>query len=452
GFPKGFHWGAATAAYQVEGAYNEDGKGESVWDRFVLAPGKIKNGDTGNVACDSYHKYPQDIALLKAMNLTSYRFSTAWTRIQPDGLGAVNPKGLDYYSRLTDALLEAGIRPMPTLYHWDLPQNLEDRGGWPNRDTSARFADYAAVVVKVLGDRIENWSLFNESKTFTSLGYNVGVFAPGRKDPWAFLKSTHTVNLAHGMGYRAIKAVNPRLKVGSVYDVTPMYPATQSEADVRAADIWDKWQNLWFVNTTLTGKYPEGVFPADRMAALLGIEAGDDALLKADLDFVGFNYYSGTLCSYGKDASGVPYIDVNAQWPYGLPGNTVPKTDFGWAIYPQGFYDILTRMHKVTGDRPIEITENGCAYNVGPDGSGQVHDPKRIDFYRGHFEAMQHAIASGVPVRGYHAWSLMDNFEWASGYSMRFGLTYVDFANNQKRTIKDSGQWYAQVAKANRIV
>ena len=225
-FPPGFYWGAATAAYQVEGAYREDGKGESIWDRFVLAPGKIKNGDTGNVACDSYHRYMDDIALLKAMNLKSYRFSIGWTRIQPDGMGPVNQRGLDYYSRLTDALLAAGIRPMPTLYHWDLPQNLEDMGGWPARETADRYAEYAGIMGKALGDRIENWSLFNESKTFTALGYNNGIFAPGRKDPWAFIRSTHTVNLAHGMGYKALKAANSKLKVGRVYDVTPMIPAS----------------------------------------------------------------------------------------------------------------------------------------------------------------------------------------------------------------------------------
>lgn len=447
-FPSGFYWGAATAAYQVEGGYNEDGKGESIWDRFVLAPGKIKNGNTGNVACDSYHKMDQDIALLKAMNLKSYRFSTAWTRIQADGTGPANPKGLDYYSRLTDALLEAGIRPMPTLYHWDLPQDLEDRGGWPNRDTAARFADYAGIMGKALSDRIENWSLFNESKTFTGLGYLSGAFAPGRKDPMAFLKATHTVNLAHGMGFAALKAANPALKVGSVFDVSPMIPATDTPEDKAAADIYDKFQNLWFVQTVLTGAYPEGPLPADRQEELLGWQAGDDKVMKADFDFVGLNYYSGTGVARSKTTTGIPALDIDSQWAIGSDN----KTDFGWAIYPQGFRQILNRMHQVTGDRPIEITENGCAYNVGPDTAGEIHDPKRIDYYAQHFNSLSQAIADGVPVRGYHAWSLMDNFEWASGYTMRFGLTYVDFDNDQKRTIKDSGKWYAKVAAANKVV
>ena len=447
-FPPGFLWGAATAAYQVEGAYREDGKGESNWDRFVLAPGKIKNGDTGDVACDSYHRYLEDVALLKAFNLKSYRFSIAWTRIQPDGMGAINQKGLDYYKRLTDAVLAAGIRPFPTLYHWDLPQELEDRGGWPNRDTAYRYAEYVDTVVKALGDRINNWSLFNESKAFTQLSYWQGVFAPGRKDPLAFLKSTHTVNLAHGLGFKAIKAINPKINVGSVYDVSPHIPATNSDADKAAAIAMDKLSNAWFAESILTGKYPDGVLPVDQQDALLGYQSGDDKIMHADLDFVGLNYYSLTRVAAAKESNGIPGMFLKtdwAVWPY-------EKTDFDWAIYPQGFYDILKRMQLITGTRPIEITENGCAYNNKPDASGHIHDTKRIEFLRKHLNELSRAIADGVPVRAYHCWSLMDNFEWASGYSERFGLTYVDFKNQQKRTIKESGHWYSKVAKENRVV
>ncbi len=446
-FPPGFLWGAATAAYQVEGGYDEDGKGESIWDRFVRAPGKIKNGDTGNVACDSYHRYRDDIALLRAMNLKSYRFSIGWTRIQPDGTGAGNARGLDYYDRLTDALLEAGIRPLPTLYHWDLPQELEDRGGWPNRDTAARFADYATIMGRRLGDRIENWCLFNESKTFTQLGYWNGVFAPGRKDPFAFLKATHTVNLAHGMGFRALKAANSRIKVGSVYDVSPHLPATNSEADRSAADAMEKLSNFWFIVPPLTGSYPEGVLPAARQAELLGALPGDEQLMRADLDFVGINYYSLTTVAASAQKLGIPGLDVTVDWAVGPD----EKTDFGWDIHPQGLYDILMRMHKITGNRPIEITENGAAYNNRPDATGHIHDSKRSDYIRVHLQALARAIADGVPVRGYHCWSLMDNFEWAQGYTQRFGLTYVDFNDHQRRTIKDSGYWYAKVAAENRV-
>ncbi|MES1190796.1 MAG: GH1 family beta-glucosidase [Steroidobacter sp.] len=447
-FPPGFLWGAATAAYQIEGAYREDGKGESNWDHFVHLPGTIKNGDTGDVACDSYHRYLEDIALLKALNLKSYRFSIAWTRIQPNGTGPVNQKGLDYYKRLTDAIIEAGIRPFPTLYHWDLPQALEERGGWPNRDTAYRYADYVDIVVKALGDRINNWSLFNESKAFTQLSYWLGAFAPGRKEPLAFLKATHTVNLAHGLGFKTIKAINPKINVGSVFDVSPHVPATHSAADKAAAEAMDKLSNAWFAQTILTGKYPEGVLPADQQNALLGYKDGDEKIFHADLDFVGLNYYSLTRVTATKESNGIPGMFLKTDWAEG----PYEKTDFGWAIYPQGFYDILKRMQKITGTRPIEITENGCAYNVGPDASGHIHDPKRIDYLRAHLNILSRAIADGVPVRAYHCWSLMDNFEWASGYSERFGLTYVDFKNSQKRTIKDSGYWYAKVAKANRVV
>jgi len=447
-FPPGFLWGAATAAYQVEGAYNEDGKGESIWDRFVLAPGKIKNGDTGKVACDSYHRWREDVALLKQMNLKSYRFSTAWTRIQPNGVGPANQKGLDYYSRLTDALLEAGIRPFATLYHWDLPQDLEDRGGWANRDTASRYADYCDIMGRALGDRITNWSLFNESKAFTQLGYWMGDFAPGRKDPLAFLKVTHTVNLAHGMGFRALKAVNPQFQVGSVYDVSPQYPASDSEADKAAAVAMDKLSNFWYVQPVLTGAYPDGVLPADRQAELLGFRPGDDKLMMANLDFVGLNYYSRTRVAHTDEDTGIPGFHAVPTWGVG-EGDV---TDFGWNIYPQGFYDILKHMQPITGTRPIEITENGAAYNNRPGPDGQIHDEKRIEYLRLHLNALSRAIADGVPVRAYHCWSLMDNFEWASGYTERFGLTWVDFENGQKRTVKDSGNWYAKVAAANRVV
>ncbi len=446
-FPPGFLWGAATAAYQVEGAYNEDGKGESIWDRFVLAPGKIKNGDTGNVACDSYHRYRDDIALLRALNLKSYRFSIAWTRIQPAGTGPANARGLDYYDRLTDALLEAGIRPLPTLYHWDLPQELEDRGGWPNRDTAARFAEYASIMGRKLGDRIDKWCLFNESKTFTQLGYWLGVFAPGRKDPFAFLKATHTVNLAHGLGFRALKAANSRIQVGSVYDVSPHLPSSDSPADRTAAVAMEKLSNYWFLVPPLTGSYPEGVLPAASQADLLGARPGDEQTMRADLDFVGINYYSLTRVAASAQKLGIPGLDVTVDWAVGPD----EKTDFGWDINPQGFYDILRRMHQVTGQRPIEITENGAAYNNKPDAAGEIHDGKRSAYLRVHLQALSRAIAAGVPVRGYHCWSLMDNFEWAQGYTQRFGLTYVDFDNHQRRTIKESGYWYAKVAAENRV-
>ena len=448
-FPAGFLWGAATAAYQVEGAWNEDGRGESIWDRFAHQPGNIKNGDTGDIACNSYHRYQDDIALLKQLNLKSYRFSIAWPRIQPLGRGAANPKGLDYYKRLTDAILAAGIRPLPTLYHWDLPQPLEDAGGWPVRDTAKRFADYVHIVAQTLGDRIPQWVIFNEPKTFTGVGYWNGRHAPGRRDWRAFLRATHTVNLAQGLAFRALKATNGRLKVASAFDVAPMFPATSSYSDLAAAERWHRFQNLWFVTTALYGHYPEGVLPADRQAELLGYRDGDDRIMRAPLDFMGLNYYSPWLVEHSTASDSAPDINVRGQWAT-APG-THAKTDIGWDIYPDGFYQILVRMARETGNLPIEITENGAADNTAPDSQGKVRDGARIAYLQSHLLALGEAMRAGVPVRAYHCWSLLDNFEWAEGYSQRFGLVYVDFAHGQRRLIKDSGHWYANVAATNRV-
>jgi beta-glucosidase len=448
-FPKGFLWGAATAAYQVEGAWNEDGRGESIWDRFAHQAGNIKNGDNGDVACNSYHRYPDDIALLKQLNLKSYRFSIAWPRIQPTGSGAANSKGLDYYKRLTDAILEAGIRPLPTLYHWDLPQPLEDAGGWPARDTAERFADYVRIVAQALGDRIPQWVIFNEPKTFTGVGYWNGRHAPGRRDWPAFLRATHTVNLAQGQAFRALKATHGRLKVASAFDVAPMYPASASYADLAAAERWHQFQNLWFVTTALHGHYPEGVLPAERQAELLGYRDGDERIMRAPLDFIGLNYYSPWIVQASTAHDSAPDIGVRGEWAT-APG-THAKTDIGWDIYPEGLYQILVRMARETGKLPIEITENGASYNTAPDAQGQVRDAPRIAYLQSHLVALARAMHDGVPVRGYHCWSLLDNFEWAEGYSQRFGLVYVDFANGQRRIIKDSGRWYANVAATNRV-
>jgi beta-glucosidase len=447
-FPAGFLWGAATAAYQVEGAWNIDGRGESIWDRFAHTPGKIKRDANGDVACDSYHRYREDIALLKRLGVKSYRYSIAWPRVQPGGKGAANAKGLDYYKRLTDATLEAGIRPFPTLYHWDLPQPLEDAGGWPNRDTAQRFADYVRLVADALGDRIGQCAIFNEPKTFTHVGYWQGTHAPGRKDPLAMLRATHTVNLAQGLAYRALKASKASLKVGGVIDVAPMNPATDSAADRAAAERWYRFLNLWFLYPALRGAYPDGVLPSAQQASLLGWRDGDADIVRADLDFVGLNYYSPWIVRHAPEGNGVPGLDTQADWAAG--GGA--KADNGWAIDAQGFYAILKDMAAHTGGRPLEIAENGAAYNEGPDAQGRVRDARRIDWLRQHLNALSRAIRDGVPVRAYHCWSLLDNFEWAEGYTQRFGLVYVDFDRGGKRIVKDSGEWYAKVVAANRVV
>jgi len=446
-FPAGFLWGAATAAYQVEGAWNADGRGESIWDRFAHTPGKIKGGTNGDVACDSYHRYREDIALMKRLGVKSYRYSIAWPRVQPTGKGAANAKGLDYYKRLTDATLEAGIRPFPTLYHWDLPQPLEDAGGWPNRDTAQRFADYAAIVAAALGDRIGQCAIFNEPKTFTHVGYWQGTHAPGRTDPLAMLRATHTVNLAQGLAFRALKSAKASLKVGGVIDVAPMNPATDSAADRDAAARWYKFLNLWFLYPALKGTYPDGVLPAAQQASLLGWRDGDADVVRADLDFVGLNYYSPWIVRHAPQGNGVPGLDTQADWAAGSGA----KADNGWAIDPQGFYAILKDMAGHTGGRPLEITENGAAYNIGPDAQGRIRDTRRIEWLRQHLRELSRAIRDGVPVRAYHCWSLLDNFEWAEGYTQRFGLVHVDFEHGGKRTVKDSGDWYAKVVAANRV-
>ncbi len=448
-FPKDFLWGAATAATQVEGAWNIDGRGESIWDRFAHTSDKIKNGDTPDVACDSYHRYREDIAIAKRLGIQTYRFSIAWPRVQPDGRGMANAKGLDYYKRVTDTLLEAGIRPFPTLYHWDLPQKLEEAGGWPNRDTAERFTDYTKIVIDALGDRIKQWSLFNEPKTFTAGGYWDGNFAPGRRDPHAFLRATHTVNLAQGMAFRAIKASDAKIEVGGVFDMVPAYPATPNKlADQLAAQRWHKFTNLWFLDPALKGRYPDGVLPKDQQEQLLGWKDGDETMMRAAFDFIGVNYYSPFLVADKPDGNGIPGLNTRAEWArhYG----SLPRTDIGWDIYPQGFYDILKNIAAHTGNIPIEITESGAAYNNAPGADGQVHDAARIAWLHAHLLELHHAMREGVPVRAYHCWSLLDNFEWAEGYSQRFGLVHVDF-KTLKRTVKDSALWFAKVIAANAI-
>jgi beta-glucosidase len=464
-FPDGFLWGMATAAYQVEGAWNLDGKGESIWDRFSHTVGKVKGGATGDVACDQYHLYPQDIALLKRLNQKSYRFSISWPRIQPTGTGPANAEGLDHYNRLVDTLLEAGIRPFCTLYHWDLPQGLEDRGGWPNRDLANYFADYAGILAKNLGDRITMWAPFNMPWSFTYLGYGVGVFPPGKADYGLFLKAAHTVNLAQGQGFRAIKSASSKATVGSAYGMAPAYPKTDSDADRAAAKRYHAMNNVYFLETALHGKYPQA-FVGETPYELMGFQPGDEKIMQAPLDWIGFHYYTRRIvsdasrsstsaggASFGTEiendagTSRDRYTGFHAVMP-----TEGPLTDAGLEVWPQGIYDLVM---QITGEyhRPIiEITEEGCSYLDTPyeKEKGRVPDARRTQFFREHLAELARAIADGANVRAYHAWSLLDNFEWADGYSQRYGLTYVDF-RDQKRTVKDSGLWYGRVAAANRL-
>jgi beta-glucosidase len=447
-FPRGFWWGTSTASYQVEGAWKEDGKGESIWDRFSHTPGKIKNGDTGDVACDHYHQFKEDVQIMRDLGMNSYRFSISWPRIQPTGKGKANEKGVDFYKRLIDALLEAKIRPFPTLYHWDLPQALEDTGGWPNRDIAQRFADYAEIAARRLGDRLQLMGIFNEPWVFTALGYLLGTHAPGRTDLNSFMRSTHTVNLAQGMAYRAIKAAQPKVTVGTAFNMSIMHPATDSSADKQAAERVHQWGNIWFLDPALKGTYPAlaGVTPEQ-----LGIRPGDMEKVRAPLDFIGINNYNRIIVSAKTSASEStdPFSKI-LQASIQVGGSEGPKTDNGWEVYPRGLYEIVMRITKDYSRPIIEITENGCAYGDAPDARGIVNDRRRIDFYRGNLTELAHAIRDDANLRGYHAWSLMDNFEWADGYTQRFGLVYVDYGT-QKRTLKESGKWYSTVAKANAL-
>lgn len=446
-FPEGFLWGAATSSYQVEGAWNADGKGESIWDRFAHTPGKIRDGSNGDVACDQYHRYREDVAILKRLNLKSYRFSTSWPRIQPNGTGPANSKGLDYYSRVVDALLEAGIRPFCTIYHWDLPQALQDRGGWPNRDLASYYADFAQILARHLGDRITIWAPFNMPSNFTYFGYGAGGDPPGVKDLVLYLKALHTVTLAQGMAYRSIKAVSPRATVGSAYGMEPVYPKTNSEADRNAATRFHALHNTFFLDAAMNGQYPK-VFLGEIPYETMGFISGDEVTMKVPLDWVGLHYYLRLIVSdSGQDFSSPidPLSRIRVE-----TANQGQKTDGGLEVYPRGLYDLLMRISRDYRQPIIEITETGAAFNDSPEASGRIRDERRIDFYREHLRELSRAMADGAKVRAYHAWTLLDSFEWQPGLSSRMGLTYVDF-KSLKRTIKDSGVWFSRVAASNRL-
>jgi beta-glucosidase len=450
-FPKDFLWGAATSAYQVEGAWNTDGKGESIWDRAAHTPGMIRDGSNGDVACDQYHRYQDDIAIMKRLNMKSYRFSTSWPRILPTGTGQVNQKGLDYYGRLADALLEAGIRPFCTLYHWDLPQALEDRGGWPNRDLASYYAEFAAILARNLGDRITVWATFNMPVTFTYYGYGNGRDVPHKSNIDQALKAAHTVNLAQGMAFRAIKAASAKATVGSAQGMEPIYPKTNSEADRAAAERLHAARNLFCIEPAFSGTYPQKAFIGEIPYEAMGFRSGDDKIMKVPLDWLGVHYYLRLIAS--DSSNGAP-PDISSHDPRAQirteTGTEGPKTDGGLEMWPHGFYDLLMQLSREYNHPIIEITETGGVFMDAPGADGRVADLRRIEFYCQHLAELARAMTDGARVRAYHAWSLLDNFEWGDGYTKRYGLTYVDFAT-QKRTIKDSGHWYGRVAAAGRL-
>jgi len=430
-FPPGFAWGAATAAYQTEGAASEDGRGESIWDRFTALPGRIANGDTGRVACDSYHRYREDVRLMRDLGLNAYRFSIAWPRVVPEGRGAVNAAGLDYYDRLVDELLANGIEPFPTLYHWDLPQPLEEQGGWPARDTVDAFAEYVEIVVDRLGDRISRWITQNEPWVIAWLGYGRGEHAPGRRSDRDALAAAHHVLLSHGRAVEVIRRERPQADVGITIDVIPIHPLTRTEEDLVAAGEEDGFRNRWILDPVLRGSYPEDM--TRRFAHIMPpVEEGDLEAISAPIDFLGVNYYRRHVVKAGPNGSGPVVVDV--------PGTE--HTSVGWEVYPDGLFELLVRLRDDYDTPPLYVTENGAAFG-DTRRNGTVADPERTSYLDRHVAAVAQAIDHGVPVEGYFVWSLLDNFEWARGYAPRFGLVYVDYGTLE-RVPKQSYHWYRE--------
>ena len=454
-----FVWGTATAAYQIEGGVAEDGRGESIWDRFSHTPGNVAGGDTGDIACDSYHRWAEDLALLEGLGATGYRFSVAWPRVFPSGSGSSNPAGLDYYESLVDGLLNAGIRPFITLYHWDLPQGLQERGGWGSRDTAFYFADYADRVVSRLGDRCHDWITLNEPWVAAHVGHEQGRHAPGQRSLATALQAAHHLLLAHGLAVPRIRDVAADSRVGITLNLSPVHAATASSADEDAAARADGYYNRWYLEPLFRGAYPPDMWESygesgddstggGRQLALAlerdpppgacpFMEEDDLERIAAQLDFLGVNYYFRTVVEAGDGHATLGFSQCAAR-----EGEQAgPATAMGWEVYPDGLGELLLRVHGDYGPLPLYVTENGAAFDDAANDSDFVDDADRIGFLRDHLQVLQEARSSGADVRGYFAWSLLDNFEWAYGYAKRFGLVRVDFGSLQ-RTPKASYRWY----------
>jgi beta-glucosidase len=461
-FPPDFLWGSATASYQIEGAAREDGRTPSIWDTFSHTPGKVLGGDTGDVACDHSHRFRDDITLMSSLGLRAYRFSVSWSRVQPTGRGPAVQRGLDFYRELVDGLLERGITPAITLYHWDLPQELEDAGGWPARETAERFADYAALVGEALGDRVRMWATHNEPFCAAFLGYGSGVHAPGRTEPESVLKAAHHLNLSHGLATQALRSVLPKnAQIGITFNPVVARPYSQSPADADAARRIDALQTRIFTDPVLHGAYPEDLKrDTARVSDWSFVHDGDEATIRQPLDWMGLNYYTPSVVSAAEDGDPTEGADGHGSSEHSpwvgsadlvrfhlAPGE---RTEMGWVIDPTGLSELLLRFSRERPGLPLYITENGGAFEDKADESGLVHDPDRIAYLHGHLGAVHEAMAQGADVRGYFVWSLLDNFEWAYGYSKRFGVVHVDFETLQ-RTPKASARWYAEVIAAGQL-
>lgn len=436
-FPPGFLWGVATSAQQVEGAWDQGGRGESVWDRFATLPGRITDGTDARVACDHFHRWRDDLRLLEWLGVRSYRFSIAWPRVFPRGTGSINTPGLDFYDALTDGLLLAGIQPFVTLHHWDLPQALQERGGWTSRATVHAFCDFVDAVSRRLGDRVRHWVTHNEPWCVAHLGYEQGCHAPGERVPYDSLRVAHHLLLSHGRAVDVLRRNSPRSEVGIVQIVTPVHPASGMDADRDAARHADGACNRWYLDPVFRASYPADAL-ADRVCLghLPGpepdfIRAGDLECIATPTDFIGVNYYSRSVVTAGPDGRPVAVRPVPEQ----------ELTDMGWEVYPAGLHEVLLRIHREYRPGKIYLTENGAAYADPPGPAECPADTRRVEYLRAHIAAAGRAIADGVPLRGYFVWSFMDNFEWGQGLSKRFGLYHVDYAT-QRRTPRESAYWY----------
>jgi beta-glucosidase len=438
-FPAGFQWGFAASAYQIEGAATEDGRGPSVWDTFSRVPGAIADGQTGDVACDHYHRFREDAALLAGIGAKAYRFSVSWPRVQPDGTGAVNEPGLAFYDRLVDALLEAGVQPLVNLFHWDLPQALQDRGGFANPGIVDLFTEFAGLVASRIGDRVSDWMTFNEPAVFAFLGHADGIHAPGLRDWPTALRVSENQLRAHAAAAAAIRSLVSDARIGIAIDVNQVVPATDTDRDRRAAAQWSSGRDGWFLDPLFGRGYPQLGLEAHRAAGHLdGVELADPPA--GDLDYLGLNYYRRDAVSARSD---LPF-----DWEIG-PRPGTEQTQMGWEVAPDGLRDVLLALHAEYAPREIVITENGAAYPDTVDADGRVRDEPRIRYLARHIEAAGEALAAGVPLTGYHVWSLLDNFEWSLGYTRRFGLVRVDY-ESQRRTRKDSADWYARLIASSR--